>query len=113
VNLSSVRPAPFFAMGVFQALFIQIAAKSLTVASANDGNHMENSKHFVGEAFDVRTRNVPEGQVTAILIEARKILEPLGYDVVDETMKPGAPHIHCEYDPKGSEMFYHFLPEDS
>jgi len=66
----------------------------LVVTSATEGKHKKGSKHFSGNAIDIRTRQLaPENQqkVTAELKDA------LGtdFDVILEK-----DHIHIEYDPK-------------
>ena len=66
------------------------------VTSANDSRHMENSKHYTNEAFDIRTMNVLGG-MPVIQQWAANIRRELGtdYDIVVER-----DHLHCELDPK-------------
>ena len=68
-------------------------AQEMWITSALDGEHMPGSKHYSGEAIDVRIWDLvnKEDCVT-------KIQESIGddYDVVLE-----ASHIHIEYDPDG------------
>lgn len=63
----------------------------MTITSAKDGKHMSNSKHYSGNAIDIRTRDMKEINDTA-----REIKFELGedYDVIVEK-----DHIHIEYDP--------------
>lgn len=72
----------------------QLDELSLTVTSGTDGKHMKGSKHYVGDALDIRTRGLDQAQV---MLVATHISERLGngYDVVVEK-----DHIHVEYDPK-------------
>ena len=60
-----------------------------------DGKHITGSKHYIGDAFDLRNRDVPEGQRQAFRDDLALRLGP-DYDVVLE-----ATHFHVEYDPKG------------
>ena len=64
----------------------------MTVTSARDGKHMKGSKHYTGEAIDIRTRDMVDEIGTAQVIKRY-----LGkdYDVIFEK-----DHIHIEYDPK-------------
>jgi hypothetical protein len=67
---------------------------TLVVTSGTDGKHMKGSKHYTGEALDIRRSNIASERVSMVceLLRAR-----LGknYDVVLERT-----HIHVEYDPK-------------
>ena len=73
----------------------------MVLAHGDDGVHsVLNTLHGKGLAVDLRTRNLPSSTVALIVADAKKILFPLGYDVVNEHDKPGQPHIHVEYDPK-------------
>lgn len=65
----------------------------LVITSANDGKHMKGSKHYSGEALDLRIWNLM-GDEAAVTAELQKELGP-DYDVVLEK-----DHIHLEYDPK-------------
>ena len=71
----------------------------ITITSCRDGKHMENSKHYSGEAIDLRTWNLPSG--TSPQDAAETLSEALG-DNFDVVVEPT--HIHVEYDPEmGSE----------
>ena len=75
--------------------------KRFTVTAMADGKHMAGSKHYTGDAFDVRTRDEgPDFQqwpdnVKRHLRNALKNTLGADYDVVIEPT-----HIHVEYDPK-------------
>ena len=65
-----------------------------TITAGEDGEHMENSKHYTGEALDFRTKYLsPTDKVYLRTL----IRESLGkdFDVVLEST-----HLHVEYDPK-------------
>jgi hypothetical protein len=66
---------------------------TLTVTSGIDGKHMVDSKHYIGEALDIRTRGVESYRKD--VIKNLKIRLGMDYDVIDES-----DHIHVEYDPK-------------
>src|SRR5574341_554624 len=63
------------------------------LTSANDGKHMATSKHYVDDAWDWRTFNLPRSTVDMIAEDLRHQLGP-NYDVVIEK-----DHLHLEYDP--------------
>jgi len=82
------------AMDVADALSKAIAKKEMVVTAGFDGKHMAGSKHYEGNAFDMRSRIYTDYELRTLLDNLR---ENLGtdYDVVDEVS-----HIHIEYDPK-------------
>lgn len=66
------------------------------ITSAVDGVHMDGSRHYTGDALDLRRWDSDKiGKTDAIAQELRTWLGR-DYDVVVE-----ADHIHVEYDPKG------------
>jgi hypothetical protein len=64
------------------------------ITSGMDGKHMQNSKHYVGRAFDFRTKHLKEVEVDSIVAGIKMRLGP-DFDVIDE-----GTHIHVEWDPK-------------
>lgn len=68
----------------------------LVITSGNDGTHAVNSKHYSGNAVDIRTHSLPnprqDGQAIANILN-----DNLGrdYDIIFE-----GDHIHIEYDPR-------------
>ena len=73
----------------------------ITITSVCDGNHKEGSKHYEGNAFDLRTWDPDKPIGTQLPSEVKirlmtKLTEVLGvdYDVVVEPT-----HLHIEYDP--------------
>ncbi|MCO7225915.1 D-Ala-D-Ala carboxypeptidase family metallohydrolase [Pleionea sp. CnH1-48] len=68
--------------------------KPLVITSANDGHHSKNSKHYRGDAIDIRTRHLTSEEEQEIVTQLRHCLGR-DYDVVQESN-----HIHIEYDPK-------------
>ena len=67
---------------------------NLTLTSALDGKHSSQSLHYVGQAIDLRTRDVPEDLRKTL---RKKIAQRLGsdFDVILEKT-----HIHIEYQPR-------------
>lgn len=69
------------------------------VTSINDSTHMVGSRHYVGQAVDLRVHHLPdEAARTTVANTLRSALGPQ-FDVLYEA--PGTPnsHIHVEYDP--------------
>lgn len=74
--------------------------QKLVVTSANDGEHMEGSKHYSDEALDLRVWELSSHEEAA-----RKIGDRLGSDfdaLAEWRMEGDGPrpsHLHIEYDP--------------
>lgn len=95
----------WFAVGVAYALRIMAYGGPITITSMHDGQHMNGSLHYVGQAVDIRTEDM---KYTAAAEWARRIavfLHELGFDVILETAPP---HIHIEFDPKPGEIFLYY-----
>jgi len=78
-------------------IFRKHSGKNGTITSGLDGKHMAGSKHYSGEAVDLRSYHLNDEQTKNILKDLKNSLGN-DYDVVDET-KTKSPHIHIEYDP--------------
>lgn len=67
----------------------------IVITSGTDGKHMVGSKHYIGDALDLRRSNIPSKLLDTYLTRLRGRLGG-DYDVILEI-----DHIHIEYDPKG------------
>ena len=65
----------------------------VVITSGTDGTHMKGSKHYTGEALDMRTRNFPEGQLKPFMDRLQTRLGE-DYQLILEV-----DHLHIEYDP--------------
>lgn len=66
--------------------------------SANDREHMEGSKHYTGEAIDLRILDIYEPD-RALYAEA---LRSAFWGLFEVIQEPN--HIHMEYDPRSFEL---------
>lgn len=66
----------------------------LVITAGIDGAHMRASKHYSGNAWDMRTSNIPENLRETIRAECQAACGD-DYDIVVEES-----HCHGEYDPK-------------
>jgi hypothetical protein len=68
------------------------------ITSTTGGQHNTNSKHYSGNAIDIRTRNKTNEEIAAFMQAAQQH----GYKVLDERQRPagqpvwGGPHLHLE-----------------
>ena len=67
----------------------------LTITSAQDGKHMEKSKHYQGDAIDVRVFDVGNDTANTKFVPLIRVILGKDFDVIFEQ-----DHIHIEYDPK-------------
>ena len=68
--------------------------KPCMITSGSDGKHGPRSKHYEGNALDLRTRDFQQ-QLKVTLRDELKVALGGQYDVVLE-----ATHLHMEFDPK-------------
>jgi hypothetical protein len=99
VNLSGMTAPALFGLTVSEVIFGRHGAE-MVVTSGTDGVHSAGSRHYSGNAFDLRTRNLTGETLTAILDSLKSALSKFGFDVVRES-----DHIHVEYDPKGGRAW--------
>lgn len=67
---------------------------TLVITSGTDGVHMSGSKHYNGDAIDVRISNLKTAELRSVLTDLTSRLGPLGCQIILED-----DHIHIEYDP--------------
>lgn len=82
------------AMQVADALSKAISKKEIIITAILDGKHMTGSKHYDGDAFDMRIWIYTEDELNTLV---SNLGENLGkdYDIVLHKT-----HLHVEYDPK-------------
>ena len=76
------------------ANFGESIGKDMIITSGIDGQHMEGSRHYTGEALDFRRSHLSPEECDLFVGDLRRRLDR-DYDVVLES-----DHVHCEYDPK-------------
>ena len=107
VDATGVCPQIWYAAGVCKQLFTD-RNYAFTITSMRDGVHSPHSKHYSGEAFDMRTRHLPPGVRSELFAKIKSVLDPLGFDTVDE--HDTKRHWHCEWDPKPGEKWLTYAP---
>lgn len=100
VEIEGIVPDIITAMSKVDDYLSYYRASGLIVTAGSDGKHKEGSKHYTGEAFDMRTWTTPtsgiqlnKGNKEKIAYDLRQILGS-DFDVIVE-----ATHIHIELDP--------------
>lgn len=81
-----------------EAIYAAVAQRDCWITSGNDSEHMIGSKHYIGQAVDLRVHHVADEPTRArIAAELRRALGPQ-FTVLYES--PGTPnaHIHVQFD---------------
>jgi len=99
VSLKGLQPQASTGMLAVDSVYQRYVADTL-ITSVNDGMHMDGSLHYVGQAFDVSTHEIPGGRLEFVVKDLKRALNPAGFDVVLEDKGKPNEHIHVEYDPK-------------
>lgn len=97
VNILGLEPVMFSALKTIE-LCCKIANGEnyeITITSAQDGSHMKNSRHYVGLAIDIRSRDMSNITESAKWIDKFLNINSKCFDIVIEN-----DHIHIEYDKK-------------
>lgn len=89
----SVVPSVARRLHVIESIYERVCGREMVITSVSDGVHRAGSRHYTGEAFDIRTRDL---EVEVVLSLVRELKAALGksFDVVLEV-----DHVHVEYDP--------------
>lgn len=82
------------AIPVIMKVYRFLGFDNVTLTSANDGDHMEGSKHGEGNGLDIRIWAMAVYDEIRAVVLLKWELGP-DYDIVQEK-----DHIHVEYDPK-------------
>lgn len=96
VKINSLQPQIVFASVVIQSIFNDVRMPEFVVTSGCDSQHGPKSKHWTGDAIDIRTREFSTLELRReTFLEIQKALGS-DFDCADE-----ADHFHIEYDPTG------------
>lgn len=96
----TVRPHNLWiAAAVINAAIVLKLRVDMLITAGTDGVHMKESKHYSGDALDIRTKHLSSSARANLLMEIRRRLGG-DYDVVLESLGRRNEHAHIEYDPK-------------
>ena len=70
------------------------------ITAMTKGAHAPDSKHYSGNAIDVRTKHLPWDRKYLVKMYIEHVAGP-DYDVFLEDLNGPNEHLHIEYDPKG------------
>ena len=92
----------YTALLAIEAVFTGYGVNAV-ITSANDGKHMETSKHYADLAIDLRSKHLPPDAQHKVLATLKASLG-IDYDIILECPGQSNEHFHCEYDPKVGKM---------
>jgi len=95
VRVIGVRPELAFILPVVDGVYGRFGVSECWVTSVTEGEHSENSRHYLGAAMDLRTRNVP---ICSRVDLKNALQDALGTN--DWFVLMHSTHIHVELKPK-------------
>jgi hypothetical protein len=90
VSLVLLRPQILIALRVLEALFDDEGV-ACVITSGDDGTHKQGSKHYGGDALDIRTRTITQHKAQLIVQHARRALGSSFTVLLEHD------HIHVQY----------------
>ena len=94
VSVKGLKPEMVIALMILRGLFdlysLPVVVTSGSEGFDGDGVHMKGSRHYVGEAVDIRKRQVPKDLLPEFIAKMRKFLKS-DFEVIDEKH-----HFHIE-----------------
>ena len=99
VLLDGLQPVMFRAIATASEV-IHRYADDCVVTSGKDGQHMKRSKHYTGEAVDLRSRHIPDVADKLRCLDDLKATFGADFDILLENLGKPQEHYHLEYDPK-------------
>jgi len=94
IKLAGLRAETVIALTIAADVFRDVANANLVVTEVTGGKHGRGSLHYVGQAADLRSRDLTREQQNNVVLELRERLGE-NYDVILEPT-----HIHVEFQPK-------------
>lgn len=94
VNVNGMKPEILLATIIAKDVYLANGVE-MVITSVTDGNHGDFSRHFLGMAVDLRTRNIPGESVRQKIIKELKYNLGPQYKVLDEKT-----HFHISFKPK-------------
>lgn len=96
VSIKGLRPEALLAMIVVDEVFKKMGLGEPVCTSCNDSQHMTNSLHYKGLAFDLRSHNLRLAEKLQVYNELRNRLKHLNFDIIQESLGMTNEHIHIE-----------------
>lgn len=99
INFAGITADLLQALAVAEDIHVALTGREAVITSLNDGRHMRNSKHYSGEAADLRVWYTDAKECTQEWADTLASALGSDYDVVYGDPRH-LDHIHVEYDEK-------------
>lgn len=97
-KINGVQPEILLALIIIQPIFMKENC-NLVLTEVTGGKHKHESKHYIGQAVDIRSKNInPISK--EIILDNCKIALGENFDFILEGKGTENEHYHLEYDPK-------------
>jgi hypothetical protein len=93
-SISGLQPEMAVALSVIASVY-QKNGKELVVTEGTAGRHSPKSRHYLGFAVDLRTRNILRSKLDDLARQVRRALGKEFWVLLE------ADHMHVEFRPKG------------
>jgi hypothetical protein len=96
VNVSDIDPVLQSFLVRLGLIHLHLFNAPVVVTSGKDAIHAASSKHYKGDAVDLRITDLPPGDQPAFLLILRVLCDKFCLAMFDETYAPGMGHVHVE-----------------
>jgi hypothetical protein len=96
VDLSNLSAKLNVALQQLASIHLLMFGLQMIVTHGADGQHVTRSKHYTGQAVDVRVRDKSPTQQLAFANVLQYFVAPFGIAVYDERARDGQSHFHIE-----------------
>lgn len=96
VNVKEIHPVLQSFLIRFGLVHLHLFGHTVIVTSGRDSNHVTSSKHYNGEAVDLRISDLPTADQPAFLLALRVLCDTFHLAMFDESYAPGMGHVHVE-----------------
>jgi hypothetical protein len=98
VRFAVITPALLHILTTLERLsrtLFGLPVEGLVITSGSDGTHAPNSKHYTGEAIDLRSKTLSTATRTVLMAELRRTLGPQFTVLLEDVGRPNE-HLHCQ-----------------
>lgn len=96
VSFEGLHPAMVLAANRVDQIYVSYNQPECWITSGNDSTHATNSKHYLGRAFDFRTKTLPDTVKDAVFQAVRSALGPEFFVDLEDRGKMNE-HLHVQF----------------
>jgi len=96
VNVRDIDPALQSFLIVLGLVHLHLFNLPVVVTSGKDSQHVGSSKHYKGDAVDLRISDLLPAYQPAFLLALRVLCDRFHLAMFDESYAPGMGHVHVE-----------------